>query len=87
VTDSNASATQRLILVTRAECELCEDAERDLRRLGAEFELVDVDGDAELLRRYDECVPVLLLDGVELGRAPLSDEMLRAVAQAARRRP
>jgi len=87
VTDSNASASHRLTLVTRAECELCEDAERELRRLGADFELVDVDGDAGLFGRYDEYVPVLLLDGVELAHAPLGNETLRAAAEAARRRP
>jgi len=87
VTDSNASASHRLTLVTRAECELCEDAERELRRLGADFGLVDVDSDADLLRRYDEYVPVLLLDGAELAHAPLSSQTLHAAAEAARRRP
>ena len=87
MTDSNASAIRGLTLVTRASCELCEDAERELRRLGAEFELVDVDGDADLLRRYDEYVPVLLLDGVELAHAPLSNQTLRSATEAARRRP
>jgi glutaredoxin len=87
VTDSNASASGRLTLVTRVECSHCEDAKRDLQRLGAEFDCVDVDGDPELLRRYDEYVPVLLLDGVELARAPLSEATLRSALDAARSRP
>jgi glutaredoxin len=85
VTDSNASASRRLTLVTRVECSHCEDAKRDLQRLGADFDCVDVDADTELLRRYDEWVPVLLLDGAELARAPLRATTLREAAEASRR--
>ena len=31
---------------------------------------------------YDEYVPVLLLDGVELAHAPLSEQALRSAAEA-----
>jgi metallo-beta-lactamase class B len=48
-----------------------------LQRLGAEFDCVDVDEDAELLQRYNDWVPVLLLDGAELDRAPLNEQTLR----------
>jgi glutaredoxin len=73
----------RLTLLTRADCGLCEDAARELARLGARFESLDIDADPELQRRYHEAVPVLLLDGAEVGRAPLSANTLRSAAEAA----
>ena len=54
-----------------------EDAERDLRRLGANFDCVDIDAEPDLQRLYDEHVPVLMLDGAELARAPLTEKTLR----------
>jgi glutaredoxin len=67
----------RLTLLTRADCGLCEEAKRALSRLGARFECIDIDDEPELQRRYDEYIPVLLLDGAEVARAPLSEKTLR----------
>ena len=60
--------TQRLILVTRADCELCERLRDELAVLRERFpipavDLVDVDADPLLARRWGLKVPVLLLDG------------------------
>ena len=60
--------TPRLTLLTRAECELCERLLAELTALRARFplpavELVDVDADPLLQRRWGLKVPVLLLDG------------------------
>jgi len=52
----------RLVLVTRHGCSLCEDALRDLRALGHEPELADVDADDRLHDLYDWRVPVVLVD-------------------------
>ena len=52
----------RLVLVTRNDCHLCEQALELLRELGREPELADVDADEELHRLYDWRVPVLLID-------------------------
>jgi predicted thioredoxin/glutaredoxin len=54
--------------VQRRECELCEHMLDELRLLGRSLTLppldvLDVDADKELLRRYGLHVPVLLLDG------------------------
>jgi glutaredoxin len=55
--------------VTRAGCLLCAEAqplvERVARRRGHAFEVVDVDRDGALAE-FDERVPVVLLDGVEV---------------------
>src|SRR5207244_4238170 len=87
VTETNASTETRLTLISRVDCSHCEDARRDLQRLGAEFYCLDVDEDAELLRRYNEWVPVLLLDGAELARAPLSEQTLRLAVDLSRAQP
>ena len=58
----------RLALVQRRDCELCEHMLMQLEMLARSLTLppldvLDVDADAELLRRYGLHVPVLLLDG------------------------
>lgn len=52
-----------VVLVTRKDCHLCDDALRLVRELGVEPELADVDADDRLYRLYDWRVPVLLVDG------------------------
>lgn len=52
----------------RHECELCDEMLSDLQALGQQIDLppidvVDVDSDPDLARRYGLNVPVLLLDG------------------------
>ncbi|WDD93465.1 glutaredoxin family protein [Burkholderia sp. FERM BP-3421] len=51
---------------------------------GARVEVVDIDADPALVARYDEDVPVLLLDGVEVCRhrfdaARVTEALQRAV--------
>ena len=48
-----------LILYTRAECHLCEQAEAMLRAAGLRWRPVDIGGSAELERAYGLRVPVL----------------------------
>jgi hypothetical protein len=66
MTDSRP--TLRLTLLTRAECELCEHLLAELTALRARVpippvEIVDVDSDPLLARRWGLKVPVLLCDG------------------------
>jgi hypothetical protein len=54
--------------VRRRDCELCENMLAELAALARSWalpplEVLDVDADAELLRRHGLHVPVLLLDG------------------------
>ncbi len=78
----------RVVLVTRAGCHLCEEGRAVLARAaaarGTAWAEVDVDADAELLRRYGEQVPVLLVDG-EPRDAGRLDEARVAAALAGRR--
>jgi predicted thioredoxin/glutaredoxin len=65
-----------LVLVTRQNCHLCDEALRILRSLGAEPQLADVDADAELFDRYDWRVPVLLRDGRVVAEGKLTAAQL-----------
>jgi predicted thioredoxin/glutaredoxin len=77
----------RLTVVHRRECELCDDMLVDLERLRATVDLppvevVDVDSDSELHRRYGLSVPVLLLDGTVVCRHRLdAAELVRLLGQ------
>ncbi|HEY1338111.1 MAG TPA: glutaredoxin family protein [Bryobacteraceae bacterium] len=61
--------TPRVTLYTRVGCCLCDDAKRvlvDARRLAEfDYEEVDIDGDPELRRRYNDEVPVVAIDGAK----------------------
>ena len=70
-----------LTLVGREECGLCDVMLADLERLRATrplppLQLIDVDSDPDLVRRYGLHVPVLLLDGVEVSRHRLDEAEL-----------
>jgi glutaredoxin len=73
---------RRVVLYTRVGCHLCEEAKRVLReeRAAAPFdlELVDIDRDPELARRYGVRVPVVAVDGEELFEYEVPVDLLRA---------
>jgi glutathione S-transferase len=58
----------RLTLLGRPGCHLCEDARLALAGLGHSFDEVDIERDDELLRRWLEAIPVVLVDGREVCR-------------------
>jgi hypothetical protein len=76
-------AGERVVtLYTRVGCHLCEEAERVLREERAatpfRLELVDVDADPELARRYGVRVPVVAVDGLERFEYEVPPDLLRA---------
>ena len=72
---------KRLSLLSREDCGLCEDVARDLNRLGLSFDTIDIEMDEALEQYYGWAIPVLLLDGREIARAPLD---AAAIEQALR---
>jgi glutaredoxin len=56
----------RLVLYSRPGCHLCDEARVALERVGEPFDEVDIESDDELLKRYLERIPVVVLDGQEL---------------------
>jgi glutaredoxin len=67
----------RVVLYTRVGCHLCEEAERVLAA-PFDLELVDIDRDPELARRYGVRVPVVAVDGEELFEYEVPVDLLRA---------
>jgi len=56
-------AAPRVVLYTRQDCCLCDDARLVLQQHGLTHECVDVDGDPRLREQFGECVPVVEIDG------------------------
>ena len=63
-----------LVLLSRENCHLCDRMRAALAPLIADratLEVVDIDGDPELVERYGLRIPVLVGDGRELSGFPL----------------
>ena len=73
----------RLTVVHRQDCDLCDQMLAELAALGRRealppVDVVDVDGDLDLQRRHGLNVPVLLLEGTVVCRQRLDPaELLR----------
>jgi len=79
----------RVRLLTRPGCHLCDEARTVVAQVCAEqgesYEEVDVDGDAELRRRYTDEVPVTFVDGVQHEFWRVDPARLRAALARPRR--
>ncbi|MEC5405314.1 glutaredoxin family protein [Paraburkholderia sp. MPAMCS5] len=75
-----------LTLYGRAWCHLCDDMRAALEPLltefGAQVEVIDVDSDPVLEARYNDLVPVLVCDGVELCRYHFDEAQVRSALAA-----
>jgi glutaredoxin len=64
-----AERTERVVVLTRQGCHLCDQALAQVAVVCAEagerYAVVDVDGDPELRRRYTDQVPVTYVDGAQ----------------------
>lgn len=72
----------RLQLVTRRGCHLCEDALALLRSLGRDPEQLDVDADTALFDAYDWRVPVVLRNDRVVAEGRIDPAQLRAALGA-----
>jgi glutaredoxin len=66
-----------VILYSRVGCHLCDVAAAVLTGHGLAFEVIDVDLDPALQARYNECVPVIFIDGRERFRGRVDERLLR----------
>lgn len=78
-----------VILYTRKNCSLCDDAAAELRSLSADLHFtlaeIDIDADPTLRAEYDEIVPVVAIGARIIAHAPISAGELRAALMAALR--
>jgi hypothetical protein len=76
----------KLTLYTKSDCCLCDEALEALQRIRAErpFELesVDIEGDAELTRRYGERIPVVHVSGIPTFEYRVDEDELRQILSA-----
>lgn len=66
-----------VVLYTRAGCHLCDDAQDLLMRHGLRPQLIDIDSDEGLVAKFNECVPVVFIDGKERFRGRVNEVLLR----------
>ena len=71
-----------VVLYTRQGCHLCEEARVVLERHGLSPRLVDIDADPVLRERYNECVPVVEINGHERFRGRVNEVMLRRLVNS-----
>jgi glutaredoxin len=64
-------------LYTRRGCHLCDDARTLLADHGLDPAMVDVDADASLRERFNDCVPVVEIDGKIRFRGRVDPVLLR----------
>lgn len=65
------------VLYTRRGCCLCDDALACLRDQGVEPIVVDIDEHQSLREQYNDCVPVVEIDGVVRFRGRVEPRLLR----------
>jgi hypothetical protein len=82
----------RLTLLSRPGCHLCEEMRKEVDAILAEqpheWEIVDVDSDAELARRYGAEIPILFVNGhlfakIRLPRLSSKLRLMRAASSGA----
>lgn len=69
--------TRRTIVYTRPGCHLCDEAVRLLRRHGLSPTEVNIDEDPQIRDQYDQCVPVVWIDGKERFRGQVNEVLLQ----------
>lgn len=86
-----AGPPRDVVLYTRQGCSCCDAAHAELGRAGQRYPLalrvVDIDGDADLQRRYGLEVPVVEIDGQVRFRGQVNRVLLERLLRAAPRKP
>ncbi len=78
----------RVEVVVATGCHLCPPALEAARAAcvgrAVDFVVVDIDGDVELERRYRELIPVVLVDGVEVGHFSVEQSAIEKALDSTR---
>jgi glutaredoxin len=76
----------QVLLLTRRDCHLCEDAWELLGRFRQiyhfQLEAKDVDSSQEWLAEYGDCVPVVLINGSVRFRGGVNEVLLQRILDA-----
>jgi glutaredoxin len=71
------TSPSEVLLYTRAGCHLCDEALQILERYGLVVRKIDIDVQSELKPLYDQCVPVVVIDGRERFRGRVDEVLLK----------
>jgi glutaredoxin len=78
---------RQVILYTRQDCHLCDDAAEMLDDLAAELRFtittIDIDTDEAFLARYNDVVPVIVVADKVVAMAPVDRDALRQALKTA----
>jgi len=66
----------KVVLYSRQGCHLCDDAKDLLIQRGLQPQVIDIDADPTLLAQFNECVPVVEIDGKVRFRGRINDVLL-----------
>lgn len=84
--DQPATTDARVVVLTREQCHLCEQAVTVVSRVCAETDAryaeIDIDTDPQLRRQYTDQVPVTFVDGHQHDFWRVSEDRLRAALTA-----
>lgn len=76
-----SSADSRVVLYGRPGCHLCDDARAVVAEVcdadGVQWEERSIDADDDLLRRFGEKIPVVVVDGDEVAHWRIDPSTLR----------
>jgi glutaredoxin len=79
----------QVVIYSKPGCHLCEEMKQEMTSAGCSelysLKEINIEGDPELLKRYQNDIPVLLIEGVEAFRHRLKAEDFRARILAANR--
>jgi glutaredoxin len=70
-------------IYTRRGCCLCDQAKQLLERHGLTVKEIDIDKDTGLRELYNECVPVVVIDGRERFRGRVDEQLLVRLLRSA----
>jgi glutaredoxin len=66
-----------MILYSRHDCPLCEDAEETLQRLKITYHFVDIDLNDSLRKKYNSRVPVLVNENAKELNWPFTEDNIK----------
>lgn len=66
-----------VVLYTRQGCCLCDEAKRVLQKHGLTPQEIDIDQRPDLLSEFNDCVPVVLIDGKIRFRGRVEERLLK----------
>jgi glutaredoxin len=73
-----------VMLFTREGCHLCDEAKQVLEQHGLTVVEIDVDRAPELVKRFGECVPVVVINGKPRFRGHVNPVLLRRILHQSR---